>query len=158
MRNFNSKQFDLLQAFNNQVLACQDDAFALAYLLLPNVERASDLVQKFFVHAYQDTADFADSIRPRVFREIIELNHDRSQSERPCSMGIYDDPLMLALQQLAYEERCIAILIDIMNLKYPDVAHIMGISLRCVRRLIAQARIEIWNRVKVMGGIMAEGT
>lgn len=158
MRHVNPKQIALLRAFNNQVLACQDDAFTLAYLLLADVERASDLVQKVFIRTYQEVADFADSIRPRVFREIIETCNDRSQCRQSCFGGTYEDPILLALQQLSYDERCIAILIDIMNLNYPEAAQVVGISHRCVRCLIARARVDFLNRVKVMGETMAGDT
>ena len=148
MRHVNPKQIALLRAFNNQVLAYQDDALTLAYLLLADVERAFDLVQKVFIRTYQEVADFADSIRPRVFREIIETYHDRSQSERPCSMGIYDDPIMLALQQLPYEERCIEILIDIMNGNFSSLCSLFDRT----------REVDFLNRVKVMGETMAGDT
>ena len=80
-----------LEAFNNLVLAYQDQVYTLAYYILANPQAADDTTQKAFKFAFQKIRQFSGgSFQVWLLRIVVNLCFEELPRENfptPCPLG-----------------------------------------------------------------------
>lgn len=125
-----------LDRFNRSVLACQDEAFTLAYYLVGEEKTACALLQDVIRTVYAGWRGEADDVGCLVLRGVVLMAR---QVVTPSGT------LLGARQILGWEElkRCeqeILLLVDVFGKSYPEAARIMERSERDVALTLAAGR------------------
>ena len=121
-----------LEAYNQQVLACQHEAFTLAAHLLGNDRAADAVVERAFRHVYRDARRSTSStIRLPVLREVVRLC-SRPPTGRRKALGPW--------RHLSQREQEALLLVDLLGLSYLQAADILDCSKEHLARWLAQAR------------------
>jgi len=126
-----------LQEYNRRVLQHQDEAFALAADLLGDEAAAAEVVQAIFVAAFsrerrQPEPDF----RWEILRRVIQACRERSTGAwLPGPTG-----LQSVLAGLSSEEKVLLVLVDRLELSYPDAATVLRKPLAYIRSTLCMAR------------------
>jgi DNA-directed RNA polymerase specialized sigma24 family protein len=113
-----------LDAYNQQVLACQDQVFTLALHLLGD-EQAADAAVARAVRAVYTRARPRPSVRIQLIAQVL-----RSCDRR---LGHGDTSLPVYLRTLPEPERHALLLVDLLGLCYDEAAEVLG----CSRPLLA---------------------
>lgn len=165
------QSFGSLTAFNQLVLAHQDEAFNFAFYLLGDPDSAADIVQKSFINAYMNLDKFrGPSFRSWLFKIIKNASIDEVRSaryRRNCSLDAIEDEDergFYPVEQESPEERMITlersraihkfldrldepfrmilILVDIQGLDYDEAAQIAGIPIGTAKSRLSRARLK----------------
>lgn len=126
---------DLLQ-FNQQVLQCQDDAFTLAWYLLGDDAQAEAVTQA----AVEAAFPLAQASRPNCRLLFFEQVLRRCAGKYPITAPLGVPQSHAALFHMPAAERQAIILIEILNLGYPETARLLHCSVKDVSHRLAQAR------------------
>lgn len=160
-----------LDAFNELVLAYQDQLWALVARLVPDPDQASDAVQEAFFSAYRNLRSFrGGSVRSWLSRIAINAAMDlqRARRRRPASpypelddetwqppAGPAADPeatalagersrvLAEALARISPDQRTAIVLFDVEGYDYAQIAELTGVSLGTVKSRIHRGRLAL---------------
>ncbi len=160
-----------LDAFNELVLAYQDQLWALVARLVPDPDQASDAVQEAFFSAYRNLHSFrGGSVRSWLSRIAINAAMDlqRARRRRPASpypelddetwqppAGPAADPeatalaaersrvLADALARIGPDQRTAIVLFDVEGYDYAQIAELTGVSLGTVKSRIHRGRLAL---------------
>ncbi len=129
-----------LEAYHNIVLACQDEAYTLAFSILGNVELACKVVQEAFLQVYYTYTGGGDNqiIVLTVLQEVIFSCQQEIPSE--SRQAEYVIP---GWAQLECYEQEILLLVDTLGKTYHDAAFILKCSECDVARLVASGRCKL---------------
>lgn len=129
-----------LDAFNQQVLGCQKDAFTLAYAMLGKEEMACAVVEKAIAQAYSFWRENGSSIVVEVLKAVL-------QSCRPMRRrGAWDAVEWIpGWDGLEFRDQETLLLVDVLGKSYSDTAAILKCSKWDVARLIAGARCKLFK-------------
>ncbi len=121
-----------LDTFNQQVLACQDQAFTLAAYLLGDDRIADEVVQRAVLQTYRQARMSAGmAVRDSILRHVLRLCD--LQNARPKA-------LPAGLARLPDRERRSLLLVDVLRLSYAEAAGVLGCSSASLAQWIADAR------------------
>jgi RNA polymerase sigma-70 factor (ECF subfamily) len=149
-------------------------AFAIAYRMLGSVSEAEDVIQEALLRVHQALEKGEQIASPRAFVATVttrlainELSSARARRERyvgewlpePIITDGHDDParhaemadslslaMLVLLESLSPEQRAVALLHDVFDYRYPEIAAIIGKSEAGVRQLGVRARRHIDQR------------
>ena len=134
---------DLEDSYNYIVLACQDEAYTLAFSILGNVELACRVVQEAFLRMYYTYTRGGDNyiIVLGVLHEVIfACRQVNASGSREAG---YEIP---GWAQLECHEQETLLLIDTLGKTYHDAAFILKCSECDVARLVACGRFKFTTR------------
>jgi hypothetical protein len=120
-----------LNEFNRQVLACQNQAFTLAWYLLGS-EPAADTVVSDAVRALYARFPVPTAILPQLLREVL----------RRCARGARrkDVGVPLHLRGLPAREYQALLLVDVLGLCYDEAAEVLRCSRNALTGWLAAGR------------------
>jgi RNA polymerase sigma-70 factor (ECF subfamily) len=160
-------------AFGELVTRYQDPLFNMVYRHVGNAEDAADVVQEAFLSAYQSLASFKGDAKFSTWLYRIAFNaamtHKRRQKSGMKSIKTSDsspgvEPLDLtasnrpghaietaederwlhdALQRLSPEHRAVLLMKDMEDMRYEDMAEILGVAVGTIRSRLHRARLEL---------------
>jgi RNA polymerase sigma-70 factor (ECF subfamily) len=165
-----------LDAFNELVLAYQDQLFGLVARMVPDRDQAFDVVQEAFFSAYRNLAsyrggafkswlsriaingamDLQRARRRRPVQPYPELEDDSWQPpagpeadpERQTLLTERSRELAVALSRIADDQRIAIVLYDIEGYDYVEIAKITGVSLGTVKSRIHRGRLALRGLLK----------
>ncbi len=126
-----------LQEYNRLVLQYQDESFSLAFDLLGDEARASQVVAEAFQKEFQRSPTDASKFRLEMLRRVVQ-NALKHAEVLPCP-GIFDN----APLYLSNEEKLVCILVDCLELSYQDVAIVLDKPLSHIRKTLAETRFTL---------------
>jgi RNA polymerase sigma-70 factor, ECF subfamily len=162
-----------LAAFNELVLAYQDQAYNVAYRLLNNAESAADAVQESFFKVYRRIEQYRggsfrawllrivtntcyDTLRvskrhyaSRLDSETLPPDRDRRLSDLRSSPHDHavrrelNSLLIRAIMQLPPGQRTVLVMCDIEGFEYHEVADMTGLALGTVKSRLSRARTKV---------------
>ena len=160
-------------AFGELVARYQDRLFNTVYRLVGNPEDAADVVQESFLSAYQSLANFKGDSQFFTWLYRIAVNaaitHKRRQKTGMKTIKTSDsspgvEPLDMtasnrpghaiesaederwvhdALQRLSPEHRAVLVMKDMEDMRYEDMAEILGVAVGTIRSRLHRARLEL---------------
>ena len=130
---------DTLTLFNEQIRQCQDDAYTLAWYLLGDEAEAEAATQAAVRAAYALFSPGQANCKLAILKQVLLACFGKhSRASIPATGG-----LPPALQSLPERERQALVLVDILNLSYPEAARVAGQPVREILHLLAQARSKV---------------
>ncbi|HQA29679.1 MAG TPA: hypothetical protein PLA02_10750 [Brevefilum fermentans] len=127
-----------LDQFNQQVLACQDEAFTLAFSILGDEGLACELVQTAILRVYAHRGDDGNNIPVKILQGVILMGRQvRPARTRGTAEEIPGWDLLERCEQEAL------LLVDWLGKTYHDTALILNSSERDVARNIAFGRCKL---------------
>ncbi len=160
-----------LDAFNDLVVAYQDQLFALVVRMVPDRDQAADAVQEAFFSAYRNLAGYrGGAVRSWLSRIAVNAAMDmqRLKKRRPVQpypelddeawqppTGPEADPerrtlkierskvLDDALGRIAPDQRTAIVLFDVEGYDYAEIAAMTGVSLGTVKSRIHRGRLAL---------------
>jgi len=160
-------------AFGGLVSRYQDRLFNTVYRLVGNPEDAADVVQEAFLSAYQSLGSFKGDAQFFTWLYRIAVNaaithrrkqrggmkaiktSDSSPGVEPLDPTLSNQPgyrlemreeerrVHEALQRLSAEHRAVLIMKDMEEMKYEEMADLLGVPIGTVRSRLHRARIEL---------------
>jgi len=124
----------MLEQFNQQVLACQDDAFTLAIFLVGDEELACQIVQEVIMKVYTDGKSGPQPIDLQVLQGVI--SSCRRVNRSPFSEVI----TIPGWEQLDRCEQEALLLVDVFGKTYLDAALILSNSWQEICQNVAMGR------------------
>ncbi len=172
-----------VEAFNVLVLAYQTRAYNLAYRLLSDSEAAADATQEAFISAYHNVRSFREgSFGAWLMRIVTNACYDelRRQRRRPSvSIDQTDDAIQwvstaenpesaaqraelnrtiqVCLEALPLDQRTAAVLRDVQDYEYAEIAAILGVSLGTVKSRLSRARDRLRDCLRAAGELLPDG-
>jgi RNA polymerase sigma-70 factor (ECF subfamily) len=165
-----------LDAFNDFVVAHQDQLYGLVVRLVPDRDQASDVVQEAFFSAFRNLARFrGGSVRSWLNRIAVNAAMDtqRLRKRRPSQpypeledeswqppAGSDVDPVAIALHAerskvlegalatITTEQRTAIVLYDVEGFDYAEIAEMTGVSLGTVKSRIHRGRLALRDRLE----------
>ncbi len=131
---------------NQQVTACQDEAFTLAWYLSGDDQAAEAAVQAAVEAVFQNHSQRKMPCRLAILGAVIDWfrqgSHLRWQGRQPLPItGANDAYTVLSnLRRLPEAERLALILVDILGLGYPEAAGLASLPVKTFGQRLAQAR------------------
>lgn len=135
-----------LSGFNQQVAACQDEAYTLAWYLLGDDAAAEAVVQAAVAnvfHGYSISQAGKKSCRLSVLQAVLDQCQQQSTNPLPTTGASNGDGILEMLQRLPEREKQALVLIDILGLAYPEAAAVLGRSMKGIPGLLSRARREL---------------
>ena len=127
-----------LQAFNGLVLACQDEAFTLAYSILGDEGLACEVVQAVFLRVYTRRGDSGHPIPVQVLQEVIVLCRRARPSKAHAGVE-----LIPGWHLLECAEQEALLLVDLLGKSYQQTALVLDKSEHEVAATIALGRTKL---------------
>ena len=127
-----------LKAFNSLVLACQDEAFALAFSILGDEGLACEVVQAVFLRVYTRRGDGGHPIPVHVLRGVIEMCRREEQSKVDAGVE-----LIPGWHLLEYSEQEALLLVDWLGKSYQLAALVLVKSEHEVAATVASGRYKL---------------
>lgn len=173
-----------LDAFNSLVLDYQDQVYSLAYRILGDPAGADDITQETFVSAYQKIHQFKggnfrawllriatnacyDELRRHKRRPTDSIDDDdydieadgrmTSTSESPESYTQRNElktAIEECFEQLSDTYRLVAVMVDVQDYSYDEIADFANISLGTVKSRISRARASLRDCLKDKGELL----
>ncbi len=123
-----------LDQFNQQILACQDEAFTLTVSLVGDELLACQIMQEVILKVYTNGGSGAQPIDRLVLHEVI-------LSCRLANRSQFGEAMTLpGWKQLKRGEQEVLLLVDGLGKSYQDAAFILNRSLREIARIMALGR------------------
>ncbi len=160
-----------LDAFNDLVIAYQDQLFALVARMVPDRDQASDVVQEAFFSAFRNLANYrGGAVKSWLARIAVNgaMDLQRARRRRPVQpypeledeawqppAGPEADPekhalthersrvLNAALGTIAADQRSAIVLYDVEGYDYAEIAEMTGVSLGTVKSRIHRGRLAL---------------
>lgn len=127
-----------LEAFNGQVLACQEEAFTLACSLLGDEGLACELVQAVFLRVYARRGNGGGSIPLQVLQGVIGMCRQARPSHTATGVE-----LISGWHELARSEQEALLLVDVLGKSYSQAAQVLGKYEREVAAAVASGRYKL---------------
>jgi DNA-directed RNA polymerase specialized sigma24 family protein len=127
-----------LQAFNGLVLACQDEAFTLAYSILGDEGLACEVVQAVFLRVYIRRGAGGHPIPVQVLQGVIGM----CRRARPSKAYAVVE-LMAGWHQLECAEKEALLLVDLLGKSYQQTALVLDKSEHAVAATVALGRYKL---------------
>ncbi len=136
--------------------------FALAFRLTGNRTDAEDVVQDAFIKAWRALSGFRGqaSFGTWIYRIAVNLCRDLTRRRRPlaeevqgevaprASDGIARRRLEAALSRLSDGYREVLVLHDVMELRHPEIAEILGVDVGTSKSQLHKARVRMRRLLK----------
>jgi DNA-directed RNA polymerase specialized sigma24 family protein len=123
-----------LEQFNQQVLACQDDAFTLAIALVGEEELACQIVQEVIRKVYISGRSESQSIDLQVLRGVV------FSCRRATHSPFRESITMPGWKQLKRHQKELLLLVDVLGKTYDETALILNISWQETIQNLARGR------------------
>ena len=133
----NACQADL-EAFNGLVLACQDEAFALACSILGDEGLACEVVQAVFLRVYTRRGDGGHPIPVKVLQGVIGMCRRARPSKADAGVE-----LIPGWHLLECAEQEALLLVDWLGKSYPHAALVLDKSEHEVAATVASGRYKL---------------
>ncbi len=127
-----------LDQFNQQVLACQDEAFTLALYTLWDEVAACEVVLKAILQVYSDHGNEDIAISVNILQRVILM----CRKVKP-SKTYNPKEWIPGWNQLDHSEREALLLVDVIQKSYQEAAVILNNSESGVARVVAQGRYKL---------------
>lgn len=127
---------DSLSLFNQQVLQIQDDAYTLAWYMLGDAVEAETVMQEAVQAAFSSFSSKRTDCRLLILKQIVE----QCRTRKPAASSSVELGIFQGLCSLEDQDREILLLIDVLGLRYSEVACIVNQPLKEIKRLLARAR------------------
>ena len=164
-----------LAAFNDLVMAYQDQLFALVVRMVPDRDQASDVTQEAFFSAYRNLGGFrGGSVKSWLNRIAVNAAMDTQRARKRRPVQPYPeledeswqppanedaDPvttaltterthvLNAALATITDDQRTAIVLFDVEGYDYQEIADMTGVSLGTVKSRIHRGRLALRDRL-----------
>ena len=164
-----------LAAFNDLVMAYQDQLFALVVRMVPDRDQASDVTLEAFFSAYRNLAGFrGGSVKSWLNRIAVNAAMDTQRARKRRPVQPYPeledeswqppadeaaDPvttaltlerttiLNAALATITADQRTAIVLFDVEGYDYQEIADMTGVSLGTVKSRIHRGRLALRDRL-----------
>ena len=164
-----------LAAFNDLVMAYQDQLFALVVRMVPDRDQASDVTQEAFFSAFRNLAGFrGGSVKSWLNRIAVNAAMDTQRARKRRPVQPYPeledeswqppasedaDPvttalttertgvLNAALATITDDQRTAIVLFDVEGYDYQEIADMTGVSLGTVKSRIHRGRLALRDRL-----------
>jgi RNA polymerase sigma-70 factor, ECF subfamily len=173
-----------VEAFNQLILSHQTSAYNLAYRIVGDSAAAADVTQEAFISAFEHLTQFrGGSFKSWLMRIVANACYDerRRQKRRPASsleelsedgdthlrlVSSSDTPEQVAQQSalsrviqdcldgLSDEYRLVAVLSDVQEYSYQEVADITRVSLGTVKSRLSRARQRLRDCLQGAGELL----
>jgi RNA polymerase sigma factor (sigma-70 family) len=173
-----------VDAFNELVLAYQQQVYNLAYRILGDPASAADATQDAFISAFHNLAQFrGGSFKSYLLRIVSNRCYDelRRRKRRPATSfedaEIDEDanPMLVnggekpeeyverqemarviqaGIETLPPDQRVTLVLSDVQGLGYDEIAETMGVSLGTVKSRLARARGKLRDYLRAGGELL----
>ena len=127
-----------LDQFNQQVLACQDGAFTLAFSILGDEGLACEVVQKAFLRIYANRGDDGNNIPVKILQVVILMCRQAKPSKAYAGAEIIP-----GLHQLECGEQEALLLVDLLGKSYQQTALVLDKSEHEVAATVALGRYKL---------------
>ena len=127
-----------LDQFNQQVLACQEEAFTLAFSLLGDEALACEVLQEVIQRVYSGWSDDDSNIVVKVLHGVIGMARQTKPS-KTCDATEW----IPGWRQLEHGEQEALLLVDWLGKTYHETAFILNSSERDVARNVAYGRCKL---------------
>jgi len=127
-----------LDQFNQQVLACQDEAFTLAFSILGDEGLACELVQTAILRVYANRENDDNNISVKILQEVILMC--RSAKPSKAHSAVEEIP---GWELLDCCEQEALLLVDVLQESYQNAARILNNSESDIARVVAQGRYKL---------------
>ena len=127
-----------LDRFNQQVLACQEEAFTLAFSLLEDKALACEVLQEVILRVYSGWRDDDCNIVVKVLHGVIGMCRQAKPSKIPDATE-----WICGWNQLERGEQETLLLVDWLGKTYHETAFILNSSERDVARNVAYGRCKL---------------
>jgi len=167
----------LNEKFERLVMPLQKDLYQFAISLTGQDADSEDLVQETFLSAYENFAELDDDAKVKSWLFAILKNHYLNLCKRRKIVSIISesnlseadklafanveaptsDPARIVAARIDYEtltkkltplQRTILLMKDKFDLKYKEIADVMGITVGAVQRILYETRQKIIKSVK----------
>jgi DNA-directed RNA polymerase specialized sigma24 family protein len=129
-----------LAQYNQQVQACQDEAYTLAWYLLADEAAAEAVVQEAVEMVFRQTAGGQRSCRQAIFCAVLRQCHLRWRSSMPITGAAAGQAVHTLLHRLPEVERQVLVLVEIIGLGYHETAQLVHRPVKEIQAVVAQAR------------------
>ena len=123
-----------LEEYNAFILQYQEEAFNLALLILDDEAQAMKAVDAVFLSGYGQFTGHEQDFRFTVINRILKYCLDQFKKVRG------PEPIHAFLVDLSEEQKIVLILVDCLKMSYQDVASLMRLPVRSIRKILANAR------------------
>jgi RNA polymerase sigma-70 factor (ECF subfamily) len=174
-----------VDAFNELVLAYQQQVYNLAYRIMGDPASAADATQDAFISAYQSLTRFrGGSFKSYLLRIVSNRCYDelRRRKRRPATSfedaDIDDDanPMLIdggegpeehaerrevarvlqaGIETLPPDQRVTLVLSDVQGMNYQEIAEVMEVSLGTVKSRLARARAKLRDYLRDSGELIS---
>ena len=127
-----------LEAFNGLVLACQNEAFTLAYAILGDEGLACEVVQAVFLRVYTRRGDGGPPISVQVLQGVIGMCRRAKPSKADAGVELIPD-----WHLLEYSEQEALLLVDWLGKSYQQAAYVLDQSEHEVAATVALGRYKL---------------
>jgi len=127
-----------LDRFNQQVLACQDEAFTLAFSILGEESAACEVVLKAIQQVYSDCGKEDIAIAVNILQCMILLCRKVKPSKK-----YNPEEWIPGWNQLEHNEQEALLLVDVLQKSYQEAAVILNNSVSGVARVVAHGRYKL---------------
>jgi DNA-directed RNA polymerase specialized sigma24 family protein len=128
-----------LDQFNQTACQNLDEAFTLAWYLTGDEDAAAETVQTALMQSYA-ARDQEHNLRVSIFQKVMQYSLKTYQNHRGKQKQTHPQTVPL-LMSLPFQERCAALLVDVLKMNYQEAAHVMECSPKMVGRYLLQARL-----------------
>lgn len=140
-----------LDQFNQQVLACQDEAFMLAISLVGEERLACQIVQEVILKVYTNGGSRTQPIDRQVLQGVI-------LSCRRANRSPFGEAIAIpGWKQLKRGEREVLLLVDVLGKSYQDAASILNTSWQEIVQNVAKGRLRLARRIHAKIGSREKG-
>ncbi len=127
-----------LEVFNGQVLACQEEAFTLAYSILGDEALACEVVQAVFLRVYTRRGVGGDPIPVKVLQGVIGMCRKAKPTKEYAGVEIIP-----GWHQLECAEQEVLLLVDLLGKSYQHTALVMDKSEHEIAATVASGRYKL---------------
>ena len=127
-----------LDQFNQRVLACQDEAFALAYSILGDEGLSCEVVQAVFLRIYTQLGDGGHPIPVKVLQGVIGMCRQAKPSKADAGLE-----LIPGWHLLECDEQEASLLVDMLGKSYQQAAYVLDKSDHEVAATVAMGRYKL---------------
>lgn len=173
-----------IHAFNELVLQYQDAVYTVAYRILQDPASADDITQDTFITAFRKLEQFQggnfrawlqriatnacyDELRRRKRRRTealedsdiddeadVRLATDQHNPERAAQQNELQSAIEDCFERLAEAYRLVAIMADVQDYSYEEIATLAKISLGTVKSRISRARTRLRDCLQTKGELL----
>jgi DNA-directed RNA polymerase specialized sigma24 family protein len=148
-----------MEAMNRLISALQDQAFTLAYYVLSDEDKAEMAAQEGIQQVWREfrrkraprVSKFEPSGRAQILAAVLRVcARTKTRRDGAPRQGTFSsaEGLYAGLVSLAFEERAVLVLVDVLKLDYAEAAAVIGRRAQAVRKSLAQARQHLCEAIR----------